>query len=236
MHDKPQLPYSFSILNGVFLPIFLWIAFTPWSAELDLKTTHAFYESGIFVSHPFLDWLYDYGLFPAWILMGIAFLGFLISFIHSYHHWRTPCLYLLLTFVIGGGLMINGVLKEYWGRPRPKQSIEFGGKQPFRAYYEPNIGKQPEPSKSFSSGHASSGYYFFAIALLGAIYHSRLFYWLGMSLAWGLGLLLSLARIAQGGHFLSDTLASALIMWLTAWGLAYFFFALKGLNDERIPS
>lgn len=236
MNDKipPAHHFPFSFFKGVILPIFLWIAFTPWSAALDLKTTHAFYDSGIFVSHPFLDWLYAYGLYPAWILMGLAFLGFLVSFFKSYYSWRTPCLYLLLTFAIGGGIVINGILKDHWGRPRPKQSIEFGGKQPFRAYYEPNLGKQPEPSKSFSSGHASSGFYFFALAILGAIYQSRLLYWIGFSLAWGLGILLSVARIAQGGHFLSDTLASALIMWLTAWGLAYYFFAVKERHKKRI--
>lgn len=232
MNDKANPFFSFFLFKGVFLPILLWLAFTPWSAELDLKTTHVFFEKGNFVSHAFLDWLYVYGLIPVWILMGIAALGFLWSFFKPYHLWRAPCLYLLLTFAIGAGLIIQGVLKDHWGRPRPKQSIEFGGTQPFRAYYEPNFANQPEPSKSFASGHASSGYCFFALGILGTIYHSRFFYWLGMILAWGLGFLLSLARIAQGGHFLSDTLASALIMWLTAWGLAYFFFAARGLNKS----
>jgi lipid A 4'-phosphatase len=133
-------------------------------------------------------------------------------------------------------LIIHGVLKDHWGRPRPRQVIEFGGLQSFRSYYEPNIGHQPEPSKSFACGHASLGYYFFALALLGIIYRLRWLFWLGMGLAWGLGILLSLARIAQGGHFLSDTLASALIMWLVAWGLAYFLFAKQECQHERIDS
>lgn len=227
---------SFSIFKGVLLPILLWIAFTPWSAELDLKTSQFFYQNENFPSHPFWDWLYFYGLLPAWFLTGCAFIGFMISFHPSYSTWRYPCLYLLCTFAIGGGLIIHGVLKDHWGRPRPKQVIEFGGAQPFRPYYEPNLNQPPEPSKSFSSGHASAGYDFFALALLGCIYHSRFVYWLGMGVAWGLGGLMSLARIAQGGHFLSDTLASALIMWLTAWGLAYVFFGMKGKKHERIDT
>ncbi len=226
-----------SIFKGVFFPILLWIILTPWSAWLDLKVSHAFYENGVFVSHPFWDWMYLYGIWPAWLLAGLALIGFILSFIlvPSYLTWRIPCLYLLLTFAIGSGLIIHAVLKDQWGRPRPRQVTEFGGLQPFRAYYEPNRSNQPEPSKSFACGHASLGYYFFALAFLGNLYHSRLLYWLGIGLAWGLGLLLSIARIAQGGHFLSDTLASALIMWLTAWGLAYFLLA-TGWKNERIDT
>lgn len=223
-------PISFSIFKTIFLPVLLWIAFTPWSADLDLKTSQAFYQGGAFASHPFWDWMYVYGIWPAWILTGLAMIGFILSFNPFYRAWRKPCLYLLLTFAIGSGLIIHAVLKDHWGRPRPRQVIEFGGLQPYRPYYKPNIGNQPEPSKSFTSGHASLGYYFFALALLGGIYHSLFLYWLGLSLAWGLGILLSMTRIAQGGHFLSDTLASALIMWLTAWVLAYFLFRDKCLR------
>lgn len=231
MDAKPSLSFPLSISKGVFLPLFLWFIFTPWSAELDLKISHIFYHDGSFASHPFWNWLYVYALWPAWILTFIAFTGFVLSFKKAHRAWRIPCLYLLLTFGVGAGLIIHAVLKDHWGRPRPRQVTEFGGMQPFRSYYEPNLGNQPEPSKSFACGHASLGYYFFALAFLGAIYHSRLLYRLGLGLAWGLGLLLSLARIAQGGHFLSDTLASALIMWLTAWVFAYWLFAKEKLDS-----
>lgn len=233
MDTKQSLSFPLSISKGIFFPLLLWLVFTPWSAELDLKTSQAFYHEGAFVSHPFWDWLYIYGLVPAWILAFIACIGFILSFKKSYRAWRIPCLYLLLTFGVGSGLIIHAVFKDHWGRPRPRQVVEFGGLQSFRSYYEPNIAHQPEPSKSFACGHASLGYYFFALAFLGAIYHSWLIYYLGLILAWGLGVLLSMARIAQGGHFLSDTLASALIMWLTAWGLAYWLFAKERVKNER---
>jgi len=223
---------SLSFFYGIVIPIFLWIAFTPWSAWLDLQISQSFFENGSFISHPFWDWLYLYGLWPGWMMMGIALMGLLFSFSKSYLSWRKPCLYLVLTFVIGSGLIIHAGFKDHWGRPRPRQVVEFGGLQSFRSYYQPNI-SQPEPSKSFACGHASLGFYFFSLALLGMIYQSRILYWAGWGLAWGLGGLLSIARIAQGGHFLSDTLASALIMWLTAWGLAFFLF-VKRNKDERM--
>lgn len=215
---KPS--HSLSVITGLFIPILLWSLFTPWSAWLDLKITRAFYVEGSFSSEPFWSWLYVYGLWPAWIMIGLALVGVALSFYQSYHSWRKPCLFLILTFAVGAGLIIHAGLKDYWGRPRPKQVTEFGGEHSFRPYYSPHF-KPQLPSKSFASGHASSGFYFFALTILGSVYQSRRLYWLGWGLGLGLGGLLSIARIAQGGHFLSDTLASALIMWITAWGLAY---------------
>lgn len=213
----------FSFWKGIFIPLLLWLAFTPWSAELDLKVSHFFYRDGAFISHPFWDWVFIYGLWPAWILFIAALFGYILSFKQAYRSWRIPCLYLVLTFGVGSGLIIHAVLKENWGRPRPRQVAEFGGEQPFLPYYSPNIGN-PNPSKSFASGHASLGFYFFSLVLLGKLYRSKFVYWLGCGLAWGLGTLLSLTRIVQGGHFLSDIFAAALVMWLTAWGLAYWLF------------
>lgn len=229
MEKKQYSVFPFSIYKGLILPILIWLAFTPWSGKLDLLTSRFFYDQGKFAHHFIWDWIYTYAIIPAWILFGLAFIGLILSFNQSYRNWRTPCLYLLLTFAIGAGMIINVGLKEYWSRPRPKQVIEFNGSEPFRPYYRPNLNATSrESNKSFPSGHASSGFYFFSLAFLGAIYHSKFYFRLGMCLAWGLGLLLSLGRIAQGGHFLSDTLATALIMWLTACGLAYlFFFANK---------
>ncbi|WP_231909278.1 phosphatase PAP2 family protein [Candidatus Protochlamydia naegleriophila] len=54
---------------------------------------------------------------------------------------------------------------------------------------------------------------------MGKYYQNRKLYQAGWILTLFLGGALSLARIAQGGHFLSDILVSALIMWLTAAGL-----------------
>ncbi len=224
-----------SFLKGIFLPLFLWIAFTPWSAELDLKISHFFYQTGSFSTYPLWTWFYTYGLWPAWILAGLACLGLGLSAFNAYRHWCRPCLFLILTLALGSGLIIHACLKDHWGRPRPRQTIEFGGAQPFRPYYQPHFWHQPEPSKSFACGHGSLGFYFFALSALGAFYQRRRVYYLGLGLAWGLGIGLSLARIAQGGHFLSDTLASALIMWLTTWILAYVLLKQnmsRGTNER----
>lgn len=232
MKTKQPL-YLTSFFRGIVIPILIWMAFTPFSGWLDLKLSTLFYEKGSFSSNPFWLFLFQYGFVPAWILSFLALCGVLLSFFPHYRKWRNPCLVIVLTFAIGSGLIVHGILKENWGRPRPKQTTEFGGKQSFRPYYQPNFSNQPEPSRSFSCGHCSTGFTFFSVALLGTYYHSRLFWWLGWSLAWGLGLSLSVTRMAQGGHFLSDTLASALIMWITAWSLVYLLLVKDGMKNER---
>ncbi len=214
---------KFFIYFFVF-PFLAWLLFTPWSATLDIAITRIFYENGQFSSSPYWDIIYDYGVIPGWILFFVSLYGFISSYFSSkYQTWRKPSLFILLTFAIGPGLIIHGILKEHWGRPRPKQVIEFGGSQSFRPYYYPHF-NQPEPSKSFASGHSSMGFAFFSAALLGLRSKNKKIFWGGIAIAWILGILLSLARIAVGGHFLSDTLASALIMWWLASGLYYFLF------------
>jgi membrane-associated PAP2 superfamily phosphatase len=222
-----------SLFKGVILPLLLWGLYTPFSAPIDLFVSRLFYHDGHFSSNPVWEWIYHYGIWPAWIVVGLAFLGVILSFIKGYSSWRIPSLYLILTLAIGSGLILHAGFKDHWGRPRPRQVVEFGGTQHFRPYYKPNFFEQPEPSKSFGCGHCSMGFFFFSAAILGALYRQQKLYWLSMGLAWGLGSGLGLARIAQGGHFLSDVLAACLIMWLTAWGLAYILFNYMRWDHER---
>ena len=222
--------------TGLLLPLVLWLAITPWLSQLDIAFSQFFFKEGMFSQERIWDLIYHYGLIPAWIAVGTAIVGFACSFSSSKRHWRVPCLYLILTLAIGSGVIVHAGLKEHWKRPRPRQIEEFGGMEKFRPYYAPNFAEKSKPLKSFSSGHSTMGFYFFSVALLGVALNSIALYRIGMAMAWMLGGLLSLARIAQGGHFLSDVLASALIMWLTAWIIAYLFFNHLWTGNERVDS
>lgn len=212
-----------------FFPIFIFLLYTPWSAQLDQVTTQYFYTNDHFVSNSFVHFMFKYGFYPAWAVIAIAIFLLIISIpFPKYKHFRKPATYLILCLAIGAGLIVHFLLKDHWGRPRPKQVIEYGGHQPFRAYYQPNFFHQPEPSKSFPCGHCSMGFYFFSLALLGYYLKRKYLYYYGMGLAWGLGIILGYIRIAQGGHFLSDVLMSALIMWLVALGLYQLVLNYEG--------
>lgn len=211
-----------------WLALFLFALMTPFSSSIDLTVSNFFYRDHDFISNSWTSAFYLYGYFPGDIVAGLALMIFILSFlIPAWKKWRAPAFVLAFTMLIGALLIVHGVLKDHWGRPRPRQTIEFGGSQPFRPYYSPNFFHQPEPSKSFPCGHCSTGFYFFALALVGRRFSNRSVETLGWTLALTLGIALSILRIAQGGHFFSDTIAAALIMWYTALCCDWFCYEYK---------
>ncbi len=129
---------------------------------------------------------------------------------------RQIVLYLVLALALGPGLLANGILKEHWGRARPSQIVEFGGD---KIYSLPlAITDQCETNCSFVSGDASAGFIFLA---LGFAARGRAYKIAGFAFGFGLGSLFGFTRIAQGGHFFSDVLYSALFMLAVAWLLHY---------------
>lgn len=207
------------------LPIlcFAFIApFTPW---LDLKLSAYFYKDGHFSHDPFLKAAYDYAALPVDIVMAFSLITLGGSyFIPNLKRLRPYALYFILVITIGAGIITHVFLKDHWGRPRPKQIEQFGGSQEFRPFYKPNFFNQPEPSKSFACGHCSVGFFFFVFIFVGKRLKKKGIFYFGVLSSLSLGILFSYARIAQGGHFLSDTLMTALIMWLTSFVLDRVIF------------
>lgn len=206
-------------------PLLFLLLITPFTPAWDMDLSRYAYHGGKFSDHPFHQFYYDWGEIPALATSAISLLvvaaGF---FFKKIRVWRKEALYLFLTFAVGGGLITNLMFKEHWGRPRPKQVIEFGGTQEFRPYYVPNF-NAPEPSKSFPCGHCTTGFYFFALVFLGRRLEKRWLSALGWFLAIGMGLALSASRIFQGGHFISDTIVGALVMWYTALILDWLLYS-----------
>lgn len=198
------------------LPLVGVLLFTPFLAVWDLQIERSFYNGQIFHSNPYLDFFYDRAVLPGLWVGFAAMLVLLLSWFKKYRHYRNSALQMVLTLVIGAGFIVHTILKDHWGRPRPKQVEEFGGTQAFRPYYSPNFFHQPEPSRSFPCGHCTVGFYFFALGLVFKRWNQKKWEWFFYILALVLGTLLGLTRMAQGGHFLSDVVWSALIMWWVA--------------------
>ncbi len=217
-----------------FFPILVVVFITPWSEFLDLEIAQWAYTHYWGISHTnssyqtytrFLEHLYDYGCLPAQIVCAASGIIFLLSWKYrKLTALRGPCLVIGLSLVIGSGLIAHSILKEWWGRPRPRQITQFGGSQPFRPYYMPATTRPPHSSKSFPSGHATTGFYFLAFYFVGKRANSRKMQFFGIAFGLLFGGLLSIARILQGGHFFSDTLLAALIMWLSAWLSDYLVY------------
>lgn len=118
---------------------------------------------------------------------------------------RRVALYVLLSLAIGPGLVVNVTLKDNWGRPRPSTIHEFGGPNTYVRPFIPS--KQCDENCSFASGHGALGFWPVALALLAPKRWRRP----ALAAALGFGALVGGVRIAQGGHFLSDVMASAII-------------------------
>ena len=212
------------------LPILAMAAIAPFTPALDISAANYFYngDEHHFSNNAFYEFMYQYGVIPAEITAIIAFLVLCLSYLRkSFKKWQLPSLVLVLTMVIGAGVIAHALLKDHWGRPRPRQIVNFGGTQPYRSFYKPNFTHEPEHYKSFPCGHCTMGFYFFALALVfKRLDYTRLFYTI-LVFAFLLGTALGIARMAQGGHFLSDILMGALIMWLTAYVSDWLLYAEK---------
>lgn len=177
--------------------------------EADLIICHWFYGEGhdtwLFADWSICIFLYYFGPLPG-LVMGLG--GLLVAVMSKWHAvmrpWASSGLFLGLLLALGPGILVNGVFKPNWYRPRPKQVSDFGGKQAF--VYVWDIAPQTK-SRSFPSGHASMGFYLMAPAFL--LYRRRpqlaLFF---LMLGGTAGLAIGVARLAQGGHFPSDVLWS----------------------------
>jgi membrane-associated PAP2 superfamily phosphatase len=113
--------------------------------------------------------------------------------------------------------MVNVVFKDHWGRPRPREIVQFGGQKQFlQPWQKGEDGK----GRSFPSGHASAAFYMTAPFFIYRRTNKQLArIWLAGGLTFGL--LMSIARITQGGHFLSDNLWAWGMVHLTALALCY---------------
>lgn len=121
---------------------------------------------------------------------------------------RYAAAYTMLLLLLGPGLAVN-LMKDGWGRARPKQVAEFGGTKPFTPAYQPT--DACSRNCAFTSGHAASGFALMAPAFFGS---RRRRVWIPAGI--GAGLLVGLVRMAQGGHFLSDVLFSGWIVYASA--------------------
>jgi len=119
---------------------------------------------------------------------------------------REP-LFLISTLILGPGILVNSILKNNWGRPRPRSIEEFGGDLPFQPVWK--ITDYCDRNCSFVSGEGAAGIWLVAMAFV--VPPS----WRKAVLAFVLPLclILSVNRVAFGGHFLSDTMLS--------WGLTF---------------
>ena len=189
------------------------------SFDLDLKLARWFWSeaAGWWLKDlPAVKFAYRFGSIPCVVAASVAFVLWLASFwIRRLRLARKFALFMSLSLLLGPVLVVNIALKAHYGRPRPREVAEFGGGKTFREVGQGAF-TGTNTSRSFPSGHAAAAYFWFAPA----IYFRRRLRALARAfvlLALVHGGLMSAARMAQGAHWLSDTLWSAAFVYMAAY-------------------
>ena len=178
-----------------------------WPA-IDLAASRVFYTPGGGFSHSAVLGTIHADL--RYFVIAIVVLA--IAALVAWKSRRRAALYLLLALAIGPGLVVNTVFKDHWGRARPAQIVEFGGTQKFTPVFVP--ADQCTTNCSFPAGDPAVGFFLVSAALLVPGLTTRRWAIAG---AVAVGAALGLMRIAQGGHFLSDVVASGFLVTGLSW-------------------
>jgi membrane-associated PAP2 superfamily phosphatase len=121
-----------------------------------------------------------------------------------------PFAFVVLGLALGPGLLVNGLLKEHWGRARPAEIAEFGGTAAFTPPFR--LADQCATNCSFTSGEAASAATLAMLVLVlfwpRATPRGRAAL---LAAAAPAALAVGLLRMAFGRHYLSDVLFSVLL-------------------------
>jgi lipid A 4'-phosphatase len=173
-----------------------------------------------------VEWINFYVPAAFRVVLLVAFAGWIwASLKPALKHWRLPLAFVVLSGVLGPGLLVNSGFKDNWQRARPYQVHEFGGTQQFtRAAV---MTDQCDNNCSFVSGHVACGFFWVSLMLV----HRR------RQIGWGAGGLLAggaigFARMSDMAHWLSDVLWAGPITLLCSW-LVWKF--LQRIYAERAP-
>lgn len=169
--------------------------------------------------------VHELGQWPA-LLFGVTSLAALASQTLSptARSFKNEALFIFVVYALGPGLLVNAILKVHVDRPRPRDVVEFGGE---RAYAPPWVDGQHDGGKSFPSGHAATS---FALATVGALATRRR--WLVVMTIGGFayGGVVGFVRMADGSHFFTDVLWSAILVGMLMMSCARF---LPEKSDAR---
>jgi len=185
-----------------------------WVTDLDIASARVFYHPG----HPdgawpgkerlLWSWLYRSASWLAGLLILLGLAALVTGIVRRGS--RITLMYgllILLSVILGPGLIVNVIGKPCFGRPRPRDITEFGGSE---RHVPPLMVGEIGRGKSFPSGHCSVGYVYCVFWFIWRRRRPRLAaVFLCLSIL--LGTLLGLARLAAGGHFPSDIIIAGCV-------------------------
>lgn len=224
-----------ALLGLVALMLIMTLVFRLWP-ELDLAVSGLFHKSEtgfVLADQVFWDGVLLANKVASVIFVVAAIVLLPASLWKNWGHLQLDARYwltVILLYLIGPGVMVNGLLKRAFGRARPVEVIPFGGDGPFTEAWE--VSDYCRSACSFVSAEVAVGTALSISLALGAVWFAgrppaRIFRRLAfISLA--LLVLTAVQRIGSGRHFLSDIVFAALPVTALALGLACLIWRLAG--------
>ncbi|WP_406736100.1 phosphatase PAP2 family protein [Thioclava sp. GXIMD4215] len=213
--------------TGLWLLIMWTVAVCLFEAfpQIDLWVTALFYTPKLGFTAGWLDPVLEYLRQRIWDLSVLLAVVSLVM-VGLCAVLRRPLLrltlrdwaWIMLSYLIGPVILVNGLFKAYSGRARPAEILPFGGEHLFTRAWQ--FADQCTSNCSFVSGEGAAvvilslGLWLVGRRWCGARGQARATGW-----AWGLSVFVLLQRLVTGRHFLSDLTFAALISLTIAWAL-----------------
>lgn len=223
-HDKPEWDTRL-----LWASLFVSLALFAKVPNVDLWVSEHYFlvDQGFVGLHvPWVQWVHRHVPAMGYGLLGLAALFVFISpWLKRWpglqdaraqlQHARQSAIAGLLAAGLASGLIVHAGFKEFVGRPRPVDTVAFGGTQPLVPVFQ--RGDDPTNNRSFVSGHATTA---FLLMGLGIVCTPRWrMRWLLLGTA--AGILVGLARIMQGAHYLGDVVFAFHTVWLSCEAVAW---------------
>ncbi len=210
--------FYLSLVILLFLAVFLAVG-----SSIDIYLSRLFYLG----NNQFFLQSYDYiTIFARKIILPIIVIYIFILPIFSmflplnqiylkYIFKLKDIVFLLFVGICNLGIVVNLFLKNLWGRARPGDISLLGGEENFTRWFQ--ISDACVNNCSFVSGDASVG---FSIIVLYFLSKKMFFFWLSLFFGFSIGLV----RVMEGGHFVSDVVMAALILYLVYYLQIKYYF------------
>ncbi|MGM4932840.1 phosphatase PAP2 family protein [Tardiphaga sp. 1201_B9_N1_1] len=141
-------------------------------------------------------------------------------------------MFLLVTMILSAGVLTNFTFKSHWGRPRPVAVAEFNGPLGFVPWWDPR--GHCVRNCSFFTGEGATAFWTYAPAALTPPAWRTLAY----ASATVFGIVISLLRMAFGGHFFTDVVAGGIVAFLVVWLMHGYIYRWPStrLSDQQIDA
>ena len=203
---------------------------------LDLALSGVFYDAA---NHRWrvLDWpsgiVRDMAAWLIALIVAPAFIALIAKLVLPRRPMLLPsraAVLMISTLALGPGIVVNVILKDNSGRPRPMYVTEFGGKEKFLPWWD--LSGVCDKNCSFVAGEPSGAFWTMAPAAVAPPQWRAAAY--GAAIVFGAAV--GVLRMSLGGHFFTDVVFGGVVVFVLIWlvhGLLYRWRATR-LTDAGV--